>query len=92
MFAGEVDAEDKANSICRQLNNHSTTYAHSRHIHMDKARDIGLKISSLEDDQVLQDLVLTIHHSFMHTFGSSTAAKIIENHNGSSMVWNAADM
>lgn len=92
MFHGEQDAPEKAKFICDQLNNHSTTYAHSRHIHMDKAQDIGLKISSLEDDQVLQDLVLTIHHSFMHTFGSSSAAKIIENHNGSSMVWNAPNM
>lgn len=87
MFEGDADAVQKAANICSQLNNHSTTYAHARHIHIDKARDIGLKITALEDDQKLQDLVLTIHHSYMHTFGSSTAAKIIENHNGSSMFW-----
>lgn len=89
MFEGDADAAQKAAKICSQLNNHSTTYAHARHIHIDKARDIGLKITALEDDQKLQDLVLTIHHSYMHTFGSSTAAKIIENHNGSSMFWHA---
>ncbi|MEL5258576.1 SDH family Clp fold serine proteinase [Serratia nevei] len=89
MFAGDTDAQQKAEHICSKLNDHSTTYAHARHIHMDKARDIGLKIVALEDDQKLQDLVLTIHHSYMHTFGSSSAVKIIENHNGSTMMWHA---
>lgn len=51
MFNGEADARNKAASICGRLNDHSTTYAHARHIHMDKAREIGLKIVSLEDDQ-----------------------------------------
>ncbi|EIW8579045.1 S49 family peptidase [Klebsiella aerogenes] len=91
MFNGEDDARHKAELICGRLNDHSTTYAHARHIHMDKAREIGLKIVSLEDDQELQDLVLTIHHSYMHTFGSSTAVKIIENHNGSTMIWHAGN-
>lgn len=92
MFHGETDARAKADAICARLNDHSTTYAHARHIHMDKARDIGLKIESLEDNQKLQDLVLTIHHSYMHTFGSSSASKIIENHNGSTMIWHAPEL
>ena len=91
MFRDVPDAEEKARAICSRLNDHSTTYAHARHIHIDKARDIGLVISSLEDDQDLQDLVLTIHHSYMHTFGSSSACKIIENHNGSTMIWHAPE-
>ncbi len=88
MFAGEHDAADKAKNICDQLNNHATTYTHARHLHAEKAKSIGLKVIDLEDDQSFQDLVLTIHHSYMHTFGSSAACKIIENHNGSTMMWN----
>jgi len=91
MFKDEADGPAKAAAICGRLNDHSTTYAHARHIHMDKAREIGLKIVALEDDQKLQDLVLTIHHSYMHTFGSSSAVKIIENHNGSTMIWHAPE-
>ena len=41
---------------------------------------------SLEDDSALQDLVLTVHHAYMHTFSTTPAIKIIENHNGKAMV------
>ena len=36
----------------------------------------------MEDDNDLQDLILTVHHSFMHTFSHSSATKIVENHLG----------
>ncbi|WP_244964672.1 SDH family Clp fold serine proteinase [Pantoea stewartii] len=88
MFSGDADAVDKAKHICDELNNHHTTYTHARHIHLDKAKSIGLNIVELEEDQTLQDLVLTVHHCYMHTFGTTKAAKIIENHNGSIVMWN----
>jgi hypothetical protein len=47
---------------------------------------MGLKIITLEEDPTLQDLVLTVHHSYMHTFSATAAIKIIENHNGVAMV------
>ncbi|HAS0910518.1 TPA: S49 family peptidase [Enterobacter cloacae] len=87
MFDGDPDAHQKAAAICSSLNNHSSTFAHARHIHSDKASQIGLKIIPMEADQALQDIVLTIHHSYMHTFGGSTAAKIIENHEDGRRVW-----
>ena len=40
----------------------------------------------MEDDDVLQDLVLSLHHAYMITFDSSAAVKIIENHNGKRLV------
>ncbi|WP_413739504.1 SDH family Clp fold serine proteinase [Sodalis sp. RH14] len=87
MFDGDADAHTKAEAICASLNNHSSTFAHARHIHIDKALQIGLNITAMESNQDLQDLVLTIHHSFMHTFGNSSAAKIIENQEDGRMVW-----
>ena len=87
MFDGDPDAQQKAEAICSSLNNHSSTFAHARHIHSDKASQIGLKIIPMEADQALQDIVLTIHHSYMHTFSDSTAAKIIENHEDGRRVW-----
>jgi hypothetical protein len=36
----------------------------------------------MEEDNILQDLILTVHHSFMHTFSHSAATKIVENHLG----------
>ena len=88
MFDNDPEAESKATHVCSELNNHHTTYTHSRHIHFDKAQKIGLNVTELESDQVLQDLVLTIHHSYMHSFGGAPLAKIIENHNGNEMIWN----
>ena len=41
-----------------------------------------MKIIDLEDNQDLQDAVLTTHHAFMHTFSNTHCVKIIENHEG----------
>lgn len=56
------------------------------HIMSPKAREIGLSIVQLEDDQKLQDLVLTVHHAYMHTFSMAPTVKIIENHLGAATV------
>ncbi|MEX2605798.1 MAG: hypothetical protein WD708_00495 [Kiritimatiellia bacterium] len=40
----------------------------------------------VEADQELQDLILTTHHCFMHTFANTPAIKIIENQNGNSVI------
>ncbi len=47
---------------------------------------MGLKVSLIEDDQNLQDLVLTVHHCFMHSLMNTSAFKMIENHKGSAFV------
>lgn len=57
---------------------------------MDKAAQLGLKIIQLESDQTLQDLVLTVHHAYMHSIGSTNVVKAIENHFGRGMFWNVA--
>lgn len=89
MFHDDPQALVKADNIVQALNDHAGTKTHSRHLHMDDAIGFGLKVSKLEDDPELQDLVLTVHHAFMHTFANSTAGKIIENHNGSVIVLHA---
>jgi hypothetical protein len=88
MFEGEGDAEAKAESIVDRLNNHIDTKTHERHLHIDDALDIGLKVEALEDEQELQDLVLTVHHAYMHTFSNTNAIKLIENHLGSAVIQN----
>ena len=47
---------------------------------------MGLNVIALEDDPSLQDLVLTIHHCYMHTLANTGAFKIIENQDGKAMV------
>ncbi|PLK71458.1 serine protease [Rhizobium sp. TH135] len=60
--------------------------AHNTHIQAEKCKEVGLIIEDLEEDQALQDLVLTIHHCYMHTLMNTPAFKIIENHRGKALV------
>ena len=46
----------------------------------------GLKIIDMEEDHELQELILTTHHAFIHTFGHSMALKIVENQLGTAYV------
>jgi ATP-dependent protease ClpP protease subunit len=82
MFAGDHSQAVVADTVVQYLADHSTTATHSRHLPLSKCEDIGLKIQRLEDDAKLQDLVLTVHHAYMHTFSMSPAVKITENHLG----------
>jgi ATP-dependent protease ClpP protease subunit len=86
MFAGLADAATKAETVIATLADHAGTKTHSRHLSADLCKSIGLNIECLEDDDKLQDLVLTVHHSFMHTFGLTGAIKIVENHKGAATV------
>ncbi|MDT4796652.1 Serine dehydrogenase proteinase [compost metagenome] len=86
MFKGDQHALDKAEQVVTALNDHKGTKTHARHLHSDDAKGFGLVVEDLEADADLQDLVLTVHHAYMHTFASSPAAKIIENHSGAAIV------
>lgn len=86
MFKGDKEASKKAKKITSCLNEHEQSKTHSRHIHVDEAKSYGLKIIDLEKDQKLQDLVLTVHHCYMHSFDNSSAIKIIENHAGQGII------
>jgi hypothetical protein len=59
---------------------------HDRHFHLKECSEMGLKVTALEDDPKLQDLVLTIHHCYMHTLANTAAFKVIENHDGKAIV------
>ncbi len=78
--------ESKAKKILKEIGDHKSNKSHSRHISIDKCKEIGLNIVDMETDNDLQDLILTVHHAFMHTFSSSQATKIVENHLGTAYV------
>jgi len=90
MFDGETNAREKANKIVKQLGSHKDTKTHARHIHINEAKGLGLKIKSLESDfdDDFQDTVLTVHHAFMHTFANSPSIRIVKNHLGNAIVFN----
>ncbi len=88
MFEGELDAEDKAREIVKQLADYRGNKGHDRHIHAEECEAMGLTIENLEEPRkaAFQDLVLTVHHCFMHTLMNSGVYKIIENQNGTAFV------
>jgi ClpP class serine protease len=88
MFEGDSEQikEQKIQKIIEHLNNNEYTKIHSRHIGIDKAKELGLNIIALEDDEALQDAILSVHHCYMHTFQNTQAVKIIENQEGTSFI------
>ncbi len=77
---------EKVENIINEFSSHKKTKMHARHISNVRCKEIGLKIVDLESDGKFQDLVLTVHHAFMHTFSRTGAVKIIENHSGTAFM------
>jgi ClpP class serine protease len=86
MFAGEPNAKEKAKNVVRKLTDYKRNLRHEKHIHMEECKQIGLNIDRIEDDPELQDLVLTVHHCFMHSLMNTPSFKMIENQNGVAFV------
>lgn len=84
MFSEKEDPEktETINKIISRLTEYNEVKAHERQINHKEGRDIGLNIKLIEEDQILQDLVLTVHHCYMHTISNTNSIKIIENHLG----------
>jgi membrane-bound ClpP family serine protease len=85
-----VGDEKRVRKIVNTFSNHTEQKTHSRHISKRECEEVGLNISSLEQDQKFQDAVLTTHHAFMHTFPNTLCVKIIENHEGVTYIEQAA--
>jgi hypothetical protein len=86
MFNGEEHAQEKADNIAKYLGAHGDRKTHGRHLCRDDLQDNGLLIDALEDDQEMQDNILSIYHAVTHTFNATSAVKIIENHKGNAFV------
>jgi ATP-dependent protease ClpP protease subunit len=87
MFCDEKRKNPKVKKIVKELSDHGKTKSHSRHIGLNDCIKLGLKVSKMEEmEDDLQDTILTIHHTYMHTFSNSLAIKIVENHLGYAMI------
>lgn len=86
MFKDHSDNEKKAEEITNKLSNFHDNKTHSRHIHVEECKKMGLNIVEIEQDQLLQDLILTVHHCYMHSLMNTPTFKIIENNNGIAFV------
>ncbi len=81
MFAGQETAVEKAERIAKWFGNYDNFKSHARRVGFDQAQEIGLNVRRLEENNRLQDAVLSVHHAAVHTFGGA-AVKLIENHHG----------
>lgn len=89
MFVNDPFSVEKALKVVDHFSSHEKTKSHSRHIDIDECKRTGLNIVDLETlyrEHDFQDCVLSMHHAYMHTFGSSTSVKIIENQDGVAMI------
>jgi hypothetical protein len=90
MFKGQPGAKKKAAKIVRALAHYTKNKTHDRHIHFEECQQIGLNVKLIEEatddnghnDDKLQDLILTVHHCYMHLMQNTGVFKSIDNHNG----------
>jgi len=85
MFADIIDEaqrDERVRTIVDSFGDHGTTKSHSRHYTSDQCIDLGLNILRLEEDNELQDAVLSVHHACHYTLGVTSVVKMIENHMG----------
>ena len=82
LYMFKKSRKKKGNDIANWLGDFNEHRTHGHPINYKLARSKGLEISLLEDDQQLQDKVLSVFHATLVTFDVSTCIKIIENHEG----------
>lgn len=85
MFSGEADPVAKGRQVAHHFNDASTHKSHGRRIDHAEAAAQGLNIALLEDDQDLQEAVLSLYHLMTITFEHSPTTKMIAGSNG--QVW-----
>jgi hypothetical protein len=80
----------------KRLSGYERNRTHDKHIHYEECLALGLNVKAIEDkvddagnkDAEFQDLVLTVHHCYMHAMMNTPAYKIIENHLGNGICKN----
>lgn len=66
--------------------NNKNSYSHARHISKEACKNAGLYIIDLEDNQELQEAVLSLHHAYMILFDKFSISKVVENQIGGCFV------
>ena len=74
--------QSQIDKIKSELITGETTKNHSQNLSAEKCKEIGLNIKYLEDDEKLQDLILSIHHACISFFNHENKGKLFINQNG----------
>ena len=59
---------------------------HLGNVGLNECVSMGLKVEKIEADPALQDLILTVHHCYMHSLMNTSSFKMVENHLGVAFV------
>lgn len=87
MFHGRKDAMAQAQTVAKWFANYKEFKSHGRPVRIEQLKELELNVKILEEDQGLQDAVLSVHHCFMHTLtGGPHVVKIVENNVGKAYV------
>lgn len=88
MFQGQADAVAKGVKVAKHFNDASAHKSHGRRIDFSEALAQGLNVELLEEDQDLQELVLSAYHMLTVIFEQTPVGKIIFGSNGRSWIKN----
>lgn len=80
MFKDRENARELAEATAGWFANYEIHQSHSLGISREAAEGQQVNVTNLEDDQDLQDAVLSVHHATIHTLSMGPSVKIIENH------------
>lgn len=82
----EINPDIDMDKIKYVFINHEHSYSHSRHLSKEDCRNAGLNIKDLEDNQDMQEAVLSLHHCYMILCDIIPIVKIVMNQYGRSYV------
>jgi len=82
MLKDDKEAAKKINEIVSVFANHQNSKTHDRHISPEEAAHVGLNVQLIEDDPLLQDLVLSVHHAATYYCKNENHARFISNVKG----------
>jgi len=83
MFAGDGDAQNKADAIVNYLGNHNEFLSHSRRVSIADLQKHGAKIKDIvSQDRALWNILEELWYAVEHTFQGCPTVKIWENSNG----------
>jgi len=83
MFENDQNASSKASTLSQYLSDHTNFLSHNRRIGRTHLEDnTPMKVNELEENQDLQDAVLSVFHAVTATHSHQRYTKIIENQQG----------
>ncbi len=86
LYMFKKEPPNKAKEIAEYLSNHKNFKTHGKHINIDKAIQLELKVERLEESQEFQEKLLSAFHATTHSLTNTNACKIITNQNGNTYI------